>query len=463
MPIIDADIYHGQVFIVSEYADGGSLADKLKCEGKLPIQQAVEMTIDILKGLEYLHNKGIIHRDIKPANILLQGENPRLADFGLSRVMTDSSFSLTIAGTSTYMAIEAFSGKRNEKTDIFALGVILYLLLTGKLPFLYRKEITNAVIAENETLLRQYKDEVPAQLPNEIPQELQRIVEKALAKLHENRYASAGEMRKDLRKLEYKNNAYVNETEDETEIQTKVQKNETEDETEIQTKLQSVQTEIKTVVRQQIREASERIVEDTDKTEQLVVEPIKNWQKIEAEKQPQREEERAKLVKGRHQRESIESEVTNIIQKKPNLSDNPTKTSENLSQNKTYSFLESLYVGSMAVGIMGIFSSFTMLSYFLFITLGIGIESRVIQISVIFFGSIPMFIVIYLITKGMPSEDHHNYVNSLSTWAGVLLGLIFSYFYEFSFSSIFLGISIGSALGFSVGTILFRLIRKNKK
>ena len=211
LPIINADIIDGQVVIVSEYADGGSLADKLKREGKLPVQQAVEMTIGILKGLEYLHNKGIIHRDIKPANILLQGEDPRLADFGLSRAMTDSSFSLTIAGTSTYMAIEAFSGKRNEKTDIFAIGVILYLLLTGKLPFLYRKEITKAIIVENETLLRQYKDEVPAQLPDEIPQELQQIVEKALEKLPENRYASAGEMRADLRNLEYKSNAYINE------------------------------------------------------------------------------------------------------------------------------------------------------------------------------------------------------------------------------------------------------------
>src|ERR1044071_9906316 len=73
LPIIDADVYDEQVVIVSEYADGGSLADKIKRDGRLPLEQAVEMTIGILSGLEFLHSRQIIHRDIKPQNILLQG------------------------------------------------------------------------------------------------------------------------------------------------------------------------------------------------------------------------------------------------------------------------------------------------------------------------------------------------------------------------------------------------------
>ena len=103
LPIIDADIIDGQVVIVSEYANGGSLANKLESEEKLPIKQAVEMTIGILNGLEFLHNKRIIHRDIKPANILLQGDNPRLADFGISRAMQTQAISSTIIGTDAYV------------------------------------------------------------------------------------------------------------------------------------------------------------------------------------------------------------------------------------------------------------------------------------------------------------------------------------------------------------------------
>ena len=117
LPIIDADVYDGQVVIVSEYADGGSLFDSLKTHGKFPVNHAVELTIGILNGLEFLHSRLIIHRDIKPQNILLQGDTPRLADFGISRAMNTSSLSLTISGTDAYMAPESFQGKRNVQTD----------------------------------------------------------------------------------------------------------------------------------------------------------------------------------------------------------------------------------------------------------------------------------------------------------------------------------------------------------
>src|SRR5688572_20892049 len=84
LPIIDADEYDGQIVIVSEYAPDGSLELFLeKTSGMLPRENAVELTIGILSGLEFLHSRQIIHRDVKPANILLQGGIPRLTDFGI--------------------------------------------------------------------------------------------------------------------------------------------------------------------------------------------------------------------------------------------------------------------------------------------------------------------------------------------------------------------------------------------
>lgn len=192
LPIIDADVYDGQVVIVSEYADGGSLAGKLKAEDKLSLKQAVEMTIGVLNGLEFLHHKKIIHRDIKPANILLQGDTPRLADFGISRAMQTDETSSTIVGTDAYMSPEAFDGKRNVQTDIWSVGVVLYQLLTGSLPFPQPHP--------TERMFAILHKEIPP-LTDEIPSDLRRIVQKALAKLSENRYQSAKEMCENLEKI----------------------------------------------------------------------------------------------------------------------------------------------------------------------------------------------------------------------------------------------------------------------
>jgi non-specific serine/threonine protein kinase len=189
LPIIEADEYDGQIVIVSEYAPDGSLEQLLKKHGALLTKRAVELAIGILNGLEFLHTRKIIHRDIKPANILLQGDAPRLADFGISRVMKTTGVSDNISGTPSYMAPEAFDRKRTIQTDIWSAGVVLYQMLKGKLPFPHGN-LTDLFAA----ILR---DE-PEPLPDFVLEELHQIIWKSLAKNPVERYRTAREMRDDL-------------------------------------------------------------------------------------------------------------------------------------------------------------------------------------------------------------------------------------------------------------------------
>ncbi len=195
--LIDADIYANQVVIVSEYMPDGSLFKWLeRYGGKAPSFEAASEMIDgVLAGLEHLHKRHIIHRDLKPDNILLQGNAPLLADFGISRLLLSSSYSLTIGGTPIYMAPEAFSYKRNEQTDVWSVGIIFYQLLTGRPPY-YHSDV--------ESLKEAIARHDPPPLPLSIPVALRRIVEKALRRNPAHRYKSAAEMRHDLQEANFK-------------------------------------------------------------------------------------------------------------------------------------------------------------------------------------------------------------------------------------------------------------------
>lgn len=192
IPIIEANIYDGQIVIVSEYAPDGSLENWLRSNPVMSINQAVEMVLGILNGLEFLHARGIIHRDLKPENILLQGSIPRLADFGVSRAMKATNVSSQIMGTPVFMAPEAFDGKRDKQTDIWSVGVILHLLLARQLPFIAEQmsELIAGIIWRE-----------PRPLPMSIPTPLKDIVARALAKNPEKRYQTAEDMRRDLMRI----------------------------------------------------------------------------------------------------------------------------------------------------------------------------------------------------------------------------------------------------------------------
>ena len=187
--LIGCETFGTQVAIVSEYAEGGFLQNLLEKQGSFPVSEAVEIVTGILEGLTHLHEKRIIHRDLKPDNVLFQRKIPCLSDFGISRALTIDSQSQTISGTLGYMALECFDGKRNEQTDIWAVGAILYQLLAGTIPFPQKTQ-------EEKIYALAMKE--PDELAGSIPQNVRNVVKKSLAKNPAERYLSAKEMISDL-------------------------------------------------------------------------------------------------------------------------------------------------------------------------------------------------------------------------------------------------------------------------
>lgn len=196
LPIVEANIYDDQFVLVSEFASEGSLSKWLADNGGIAptIESAIEMMSCILLGLEHLHQQNVVHRDLKPDNILIQCGIPRLADFGLSRVLNNTlSTAGSWAGTPLYMAPEAFkTGKENRsyQTDIWSSGVILYEMLIGQRPF---------QSSDLYSLIMEIANQDHPPLPSIIPDSLSEIVDTALQKDPTRRFSSASAMREALR------------------------------------------------------------------------------------------------------------------------------------------------------------------------------------------------------------------------------------------------------------------------
>ncbi len=201
VPIFEIGEYEGQHYFSMAYIEGTSLAKRVAAS-PLPPREAAELLVKIAAAVQYAHRQGIIHRDLKPANVLLDcNGQPRVTDFGLAKHIRDDS-GLTgsgqILGTPSYMPPEQASGKIEQvgpAADVYALGAILYCLLTGRPPFQAASTIdTLRSVLEQEPA-------PPRQLDSHVPKDLETICLKCLEKAPQRRYDSAAALSDDLQRF----------------------------------------------------------------------------------------------------------------------------------------------------------------------------------------------------------------------------------------------------------------------
>jgi serine/threonine-protein kinase len=193
-----ADREHSVVYMVMEWVEGRLLRQILIDQRKLPIERAALIAQRILDALQYIHAHGVVHRDLKPENVMVDSEDHiKLIDFGIAaksgaRRLTFAKLS-QVMGTPDYIAPEQVKGKRGDaRTDIYAMGVMLYEMLTGKTPW----RGPNAFAIMNDRLLN--NPVPPREINPEITPELQEIIYRAMERDPKNRYATAREFAHDL-------------------------------------------------------------------------------------------------------------------------------------------------------------------------------------------------------------------------------------------------------------------------
>lgn len=193
VPLYDFGETDHMLYLVMPYVSGGSLQDVLR-RAPLPASEVVTYGSQMTDALAYAHKRGVVHRDVKPANMLLHADGRlMLSDFGLAKILGPNSRPAAPrghpdAGTPEYMAPEQIEGRTDERSDLYGLGVVLYLLLTGHLPF---TGSTSAAVMEGH-LYRLPED--PRSLNPAITPAMQAVIARALAKHSEDRYQTAGEL-----------------------------------------------------------------------------------------------------------------------------------------------------------------------------------------------------------------------------------------------------------------------------
>jgi eukaryotic-like serine/threonine-protein kinase len=203
LPLHDSGQIGDLLYYSMPFVDGESLRSRIDREGALPIEDALSIAVECADGLSYAHEQGIVHRDVKPGNILLSAGHAVLADFGIARALEEAAEqSLTTqgvaVGTIGYMSPEQASGEGpvDERSDVYALGCVLYEMLTGERPFAGRSRVA--------TIARQLSGPPTpvAVLRPEVPEALQDAVARCLARTPADRFQSADELRAALRAVQ---------------------------------------------------------------------------------------------------------------------------------------------------------------------------------------------------------------------------------------------------------------------
>ena len=191
--VTDYGEYEGKPYLVMPYFPGGTLKQKL---GKaIPWLEAVELLLPIAEALDYAHSQSMVHRDVKPANILLtERGQPMLTDFGIAKVLDiEETMDLTATsaamGTPEYMAPEQATAKiADHRADIYALGIVLYEMITGRKPYSADTPMAVLIMHARDPLPR------PSKFVSGVPNAVEKVLIKALAKSPDDRYQSMGEM-----------------------------------------------------------------------------------------------------------------------------------------------------------------------------------------------------------------------------------------------------------------------------
>lgn len=197
--IYDVGEENGIYYIVMEYVSGGTLKDYIREKGRLSPEEAIDVSLNICSAIEHAHKNKIIHRDIKPQNILMDEDGSvKVADFGIARAVTSAT--ITMAGNDVMGSVHYFSpeqargGYVDEKSDLYSLGVVLYEMCTGTVPFNGNSAVSIALKHIQQDIIW------PGSIDADIPRSLRSIIGKALEKEQCMRYQSADEMMADLRR-----------------------------------------------------------------------------------------------------------------------------------------------------------------------------------------------------------------------------------------------------------------------